>query len=115
MDYVNYKLNLNQANTNLKTANDNLNDLNSIKVALPFSPKMNSVTNRQDFPLHKIKYKNSIKDIRNKNPKSSKILDKYKLKSKTLMNNDFSNDLTINNNNITEKNITMNSRYFRNI
>ena len=108
MDYVNYKLNLNQANTNLKTANDNLNDLNSIKVALPFSPKMNSVTNRNDFPLHKIKYKNSIKDIRNKNPKSSKILDKYKLKSKTLMNNDFSNDLTINNNNITEKNITMN-------
>ena len=109
MDYVNYKLNLNQANNNLNSTNDNLNDLNSIKITLPFSPKMNSVTNRQGFEFHKIKFKNSVKDIRNKNPRSSKILDKFKYQSKTLINNDFSNDLTVNNN-MTEKNITLNMK-----
>ena len=102
MNYVDYKLSLNEAN-NLINANNNLYN---IKNSQPFSPKMNSVTDRPDFPFNKIKYKNSLKKIRNKNPRSNKFLDQ--LKSKTLMNNDFSNETTFNNN-MTEKNITVNS------
>ena len=102
MNYVDYKLGLNQAN-NLTNASNNIFN---IKKSYAFSPKMNSVTDRPDIPFNKIRYKNSLKKVRNKNPKSGKILEQFK--SKTLMNNDFSNEMTVNNN-LTEKNITVNS------
>ena len=98
MNYVNYKLNLIQANT-MNNENNNINEIKNIKL---FSPKIKSKTDRQNILLKKIKSKNSIKKIRYKEPKLEKF------KTKNIITND------IDNNNIlyyneTDKNITKNS------
>ena len=105
MSYVNYKLNLLQANNTNNISNTN-NNLDSIKCYIPFSPKANATTDRQGIPLNKIKLKNNTKNIRNKNIRSDKLLEK--INSKTLVNNEIGGELN-NDNNITEKNITYNS------
>ena len=103
MNYVNYKLNLHQTK-NLTNANNNIEiDLNNVKRNQLFSPKGNSITTRKEIALNKIKFKNSKNNVRNKNPKSHKIFDQFK--SKTLVNNEFSNEIAYNNY-ITENNIT---------
>ena len=106
MNYVNYKLNLHQTK-NLTNANNNIEiDLNNVKRNQLFSPKGNSITTRKEIALNKIKFKNSKNNVRNKNPKSHKIFDQFK--SKTLVNNEFSNEIAYNNY-ITENNITSDS------
>ena len=106
MSYVNYKLNLLQANTTNNNNNINNNNLDAIKCYIPFSPKVNSTTDRQGIPLNKIKLKNNTKNIRNKNIRNYKLLEK--INSKTLINNEIGGELNTNNN-ATEKNITFNS------
>ena len=105
MNYVEYKLNLNQAK-NLTNANNNINNieinLNNIRHTQPFSPKVNPVTTRQVIALNKIKYKNSKKNVINKNRRTHKLLDNFK--SKTLVNNELSNEISYTNY-ITEQNI----------
>ena len=80
MSYVNYKLNLLQDH---KTTSIN-NNLYNAKNFIPFSPKI-AATDRQGIPIYKINLKNSIKKIRNKNPKTEKIIQHFKCN--TLINN----------------------------
>ena len=106
MNYVDYKLNLNKAKNLTNAINNINNNLDNIRRTLLFSPKGNSIITRQGNAPNKIKYKNSKKNIRNINPKSHKLLNNFK--SKTLVNNEFSNEIAYDNC-ITEKNITVNS------
>ena len=107
MSYVNYKLNLLQTNNTNNNISNN-NHLDSIKCYIPFSPKANATTDRKGIPLNKIQFKNNTKNIRNKNIKTDKLLEK--INSKTLVNNEIGDEINNNNNNnTTEKNITFNS------
>ena len=98
ISYINYKLNLieNRNNTNINT-NIN-NEINHRKI--PFSPKINSIPERQGIHLNKIKYIDSTKKIRNKNIKNEKNFSKY---SKTITNTETSNT-----NNNMNTNLTLN-------
>ena len=105
MSYVNYKLNLLQEN-NTTSINTNLNNMKNFK---PFSPKI-SATDRKDIPIQKIKFKNSRKKIRNKNPKNNKIIDKFKYNTLITINDIHSqnNIITTTCPNDTGKNLTLN-------
>ena len=105
MSYVNYKLNLLQENN---TASIKTN-LNNMKNFMPFSPKI-SATDRIDIPIQKIKFKNSRKKIRNKNPKNDKIKDEFKYNTLITINdiNSQNNIITTTCPNDTGNNLTLN-------
>ena len=106
MSYVNHKLNLLQEN-NTTSINNNLNN---IKNFIPFSPKI-SATDRKGIPIQKIKFKNSVKKIRNKNPKNDKIIGQFNYNTLITVNDINSQNNIITNTcpNDTGKNITLNS------